>query len=100
MGEVILLFSTMTTLLDVMDDYLYWKQHKYLHIDGHTSDGDRESILLIPRGGWKYCRFISVKISCQNQLIFLFLLNLAGQTIVQGAQMGLCLSTQLKTLLT
>ncbi|KAI7726311.1 hypothetical protein M8C21_012286, partial [Ambrosia artemisiifolia] len=41
----ILLFSTMTRLLDVMEDYLYWKQYKYLRLDGHTSGGDRGALI-------------------------------------------------------
>ncbi|KAL8131393.1 hypothetical protein AgCh_007358 [Apium graveolens] len=41
----VLLFSTMTRLLDVMEDYLYWKQYKYLRLDGHTSGGDRGALI-------------------------------------------------------
>ncbi|CAI9299634.1 unnamed protein product [Lactuca saligna] len=41
----VLLFSTMTRLLDVMEDYLYYKQYKYLRLDGHTSGGDRGSLI-------------------------------------------------------
>ncbi|KAL2486005.1 Chromatin remodeling complex SWI/SNF [Abeliophyllum distichum] len=41
----VLLFSTMTRLLDVMEDYLCWKQYKYLRLDGHTSGGDRGAII-------------------------------------------------------
>lgn len=35
----------MTRLLDVMEDYLYWKQYKYLRLDGHTSGGDRGALI-------------------------------------------------------
>ncbi|XP_024989760.1 chromatin structure-remodeling complex protein SYD isoform X4 [Cynara cardunculus var. scolymus] len=41
----VLLFSTMTRLLDVMEDYLYWKQYKYLRLDGHTHGGDRGALI-------------------------------------------------------
>uniref|UniRef100_A0A0D9WNZ5 Chromatin structure-remodeling complex protein SYD n=1 Tax=Leersia perrieri TaxID=77586 RepID=A0A0D9WNZ5_9ORYZ len=32
-GHRVLLFSTMTRLLDVMEDYLVWKKYKYLRLD-------------------------------------------------------------------
>ncbi|KAL3354169.1 hypothetical protein AABB24_018693, partial [Solanum stoloniferum] len=41
----VLLFSTMTRLLDVMEDYLCWKQYKYLRLDGHTCGGDRGALI-------------------------------------------------------
>ncbi|KAF5814246.1 putative helicase, P-loop containing nucleoside triphosphate hydrolase [Helianthus annuus] len=41
----ILLFLTTTRLLDVMEDYLYWKKYKYLRLDGHTSGGDRGALI-------------------------------------------------------
>lgn len=41
----VLLFSTMTRLLDVMEDYLVWKQYRYLRLDGHTSGGDRGGLI-------------------------------------------------------
>ncbi|XP_019163693.1 PREDICTED: chromatin structure-remodeling complex protein SYD isoform X2 [Ipomoea nil] len=41
----VLLFSTMTRLLDVMEEYLYWKQYKYLRLDGHTSGGERGALI-------------------------------------------------------
>lgn len=41
----VLLFSTMTRLLDVMEDYLCWKQYTYLRLDGHTSGGDRGALI-------------------------------------------------------
>ncbi|KAL0389353.1 UNVERIFIED_CONTAM: Chromatin structure-remodeling complex protein SYD [Sesamum calycinum] len=44
-GLQVLLFSTMTRLLDVMEDYLCWKQYKYLRLDGHTSGGDRGALI-------------------------------------------------------
>nr|CAD1826728.1 unnamed protein product [Ananas comosus var. bracteatus] len=41
----ILLFSTMTRLLDVMEEYLTWKQYKYLRLDGHTSGLERGALI-------------------------------------------------------
>uniref|UniRef100_A0A5B6YW35 Chromatin structure-remodeling complex protein SYD n=1 Tax=Davidia involucrata TaxID=16924 RepID=A0A5B6YW35_DAVIN len=41
----ILFFSTMTRLLDVMEDYLYFKQYRYLRLDGHTSGGERGALI-------------------------------------------------------
>ncbi|CAN6478154.1 unnamed protein product [Victoria cruziana] len=40
-GHRVLCFSTMTRLLDVMEDYLSWKGYKYLRLDGHTSGNER-----------------------------------------------------------
>uniref|UniRef100_A0A6N2MW57 Chromatin structure-remodeling complex protein SYD n=1 Tax=Salix viminalis TaxID=40686 RepID=A0A6N2MW57_SALVM len=41
----ILFFSTMTRLLDVMEEYLTWKQYRYLRLDGHTAGGDRGPLI-------------------------------------------------------
>ncbi|XP_050373563.1 chromatin structure-remodeling complex protein SYD [Argentina anserina] len=41
----VLFFSTMTRLLDVMEEYLTYKQYRYLRLDGHTSGGDRGSLI-------------------------------------------------------
>lgn len=41
----VLFFSTMTRLLDVMEEYLSWKQYKYLRLDGHTSGNDRGALI-------------------------------------------------------
>lgn len=35
----------MTRLLDVMEDYLCWKQYRYLRLDGHTSGCDRGALI-------------------------------------------------------
>ncbi|KAL6631335.1 hypothetical protein ACP70R_028185 [Stipagrostis hirtigluma subsp. patula] len=44
-GHRVLLFSTMTRLLDVMEDYLVWKKYKYLRLDGHTSGHERGALI-------------------------------------------------------
>ncbi|KAK7387852.1 hypothetical protein VNO78_22648 [Psophocarpus tetragonolobus] len=41
----VLFFSTMTRLLDVMEEYLSLKQYRYLRLDGHTSGGDRGALI-------------------------------------------------------
>ncbi|XP_070671595.1 chromatin structure-remodeling complex protein SYD-like isoform X3 [Malus domestica] len=41
----VLFFSTMTRLLDVMEEYLNYKQYRYLRLDGHTSGGDRGALI-------------------------------------------------------
>nr|XP_010932567.1 uncharacterized protein LOC105053188 [Elaeis guineensis] len=41
----VLLFSTMTRLLDVMEEYLAWKHYKYLRLDGHTSGHERGALI-------------------------------------------------------
>ncbi|KAK8709789.1 hypothetical protein V6N13_060791 [Hibiscus sabdariffa] len=41
----ILFFSTMTRLLDVVEDYLTFKQYRYLRLDGQTSGGDRGALI-------------------------------------------------------
>ncbi|KAJ9154438.1 hypothetical protein P3X46_027771 [Hevea brasiliensis] len=41
----VLFFSTMTRLLDVMEEYLTMKKYRYLRLDGHTSGNDRGSLI-------------------------------------------------------
>lgn len=40
-----LLFSTMTSLLTILEDYLQWRQIKYLRLDGTTKSDDRGDML-------------------------------------------------------
>ncbi|KAM7260904.1 hypothetical protein ACFE04_026379 [Oxalis oulophora] len=44
-GHKVLLFSTMTKLLDILEEYLQWRQLIYRRIDGSTSLEDRESAI-------------------------------------------------------
>lgn len=44
-GHRVLLFSTMTKLLDILEDYLQWRHLHYRRIDGTTSLDDRESAI-------------------------------------------------------
>ncbi|GKU85565.1 hypothetical protein SLEP1_g222 [Rubroshorea leprosula] len=41
----VLFFSTMTRLLDIMEEYLTMKQYRYLRLDGHTSGNDRGALI-------------------------------------------------------
>ncbi|XP_065863549.1 chromatin structure-remodeling complex protein SYD isoform X2 [Euphorbia lathyris] len=41
----VLFFSTMTRLLDVMEEYLTTKKYRYLRLDGHTSGNDRGALI-------------------------------------------------------
>ena len=41
-GDRVLIFSQMTRLLDILDDYMRVKGYKYCRIDGQTSANDRE----------------------------------------------------------
>ncbi|XP_065042149.1 uncharacterized protein LOC135675684 isoform X3 [Musa acuminata AAA Group] len=44
-GHRVLFFSTMTRLLDVMEEYLSWKRYRYLRLDGHTCGLDRGALV-------------------------------------------------------
>ncbi|XVE82038.1 hypothetical protein DITRI_Ditri15bG0114600 [Diplodiscus trichospermus] len=58
----VLFFSTMTRLLDVMEDYLTFKQYRYLRLDGHTSGNDRGALI--------------EKFNQQDSPFFIFLLSI------------------------
>ncbi|KAJ8900564.1 hypothetical protein K2173_025341 [Erythroxylum novogranatense] len=45
-GHRVLLFSTMTKLLDILEEYLQWRHLLYRRIDGTTSLEDRESAIV------------------------------------------------------
>lgn len=42
-GHRVLLFTQMTRVLDILEDYLYMRQYLYCRIDGNTSYEDREA---------------------------------------------------------
>ena len=44
-GSRVLIFSQMTRLLDVLEDYMLYRGHKYCRIDGNTSGEDREAAI-------------------------------------------------------
>ena len=41
-GHRVLIFSQMTRMLDILEDYLYSKGYRYCRIDGNTTYEDRE----------------------------------------------------------
>ena len=41
----VLLFSTMTRALDVIEDYLEWRGFSWLRLDGNTSSGERGGLV-------------------------------------------------------
>ncbi|KAG1354873.1 ATP-dependent helicase BRM [Cocos nucifera] len=45
-GHRVLLFSTMTKLLDILEEYLQWRRLVYRRIDGSTSLEDREAAIV------------------------------------------------------
>lgn len=61
-GHRVLLFSTMTKLLDIMEEYLQWRQLVYRRIDGTTSLEERESAI--------------VDFNAPNSECFIFLLSI------------------------
>lgn len=44
-GSRVLIFSQMTRLLDILEDYLLYRGHKYCRIDGNTMGEDRENMI-------------------------------------------------------
>ncbi|XP_010255301.1 PREDICTED: ATP-dependent helicase BRM [Nelumbo nucifera] len=61
-GHRVLLFSTMTKLLDILEEYLQWRRLVYRRIDGTTSLEDRESAI--------------VDFNCADSDCFIFLLSI------------------------
>ncbi|XP_058191289.1 ATP-dependent helicase BRM-like isoform X2 [Rhododendron vialii] len=72
-GHRVLLFSTMTKLLDLLEEYLQWRRLVYRRIDGTTSLEDRESAI--------------IDFSSPNTDCFIFLLS------IRAAGRGLNLQT-------
>eukprot|EP00924_Labyrinthula_sp_SR-Ha-C_P000515 augustus_masked-scaffold_27-processed-gene-1.2-mRNA-1 protein AED:0.03 eAED:0.03 QI:0/-1/0/1/-1/1/1/0/1102 len=44
-GDRVLIFSQMTRLLDILEDYMRYKQYEYCRIDGQTSGTDRDRFM-------------------------------------------------------
>lgn len=43
-GSRVLIFSQMTRMLDILEDYLLWRAFPYCRLDGQTPHEDREVI--------------------------------------------------------
>ena len=37
LGSRVLIFSQMTRMLDILEDYCFWREYNYCRIDGSTS---------------------------------------------------------------
>ncbi|CAD5212428.1 unnamed protein product [Bursaphelenchus okinawaensis] len=44
-GHRVLIFSQMTSLIDIMEDYFLWKEYKYMRLDGSTKHDERGEML-------------------------------------------------------
>ena len=44
-GSRVLIFSQMTRMLDILEDYAYWRQYNYCRLDGQTAHEDREKAI-------------------------------------------------------
>lgn len=42
-GSRVLIFSQMTKVLDILEDYCLWKGHEYCRLDGNTAHEDRQN---------------------------------------------------------
>ena len=62
-GDRVLIFSQMTRLLDILDDYLKMKNYTYCRIDGQTSANDREERIqdFQKEGSDKFCFILSTR---------------------------------------
>ena len=45
MGSRVLIFSQMTRVLDILEDYMFYRNHEYCRIDGSTAGDDREDAI-------------------------------------------------------
>ena len=41
-GSRVLIFCQMTRVLDILEDYCLWREHKYCRLDGNTQHVDRQ----------------------------------------------------------
>ena len=44
-GSRVLVFSQMTRMLDILEDYMHWRGYQYCRIDGNTQGDDREAAI-------------------------------------------------------
>lgn len=62
-GHQVLIFSQFTTMLDILEDYLIYKEYKYCRIDGETFIEDRERQLeeFVEPGSDKFVFLLSTR---------------------------------------
>ena len=46
-GHRVLMFFQMTQIMDIMEDFLRWKDMKYLRLDGSTKAEERQDMLKV-----------------------------------------------------
>ena len=63
MGSRVLIFSQMTSLLDILEDYMVFVGHSYCRIDGQTNMIDRQSQIdeYNAPGSEKFCFLLSTR---------------------------------------
>lgn len=44
-GSRVLIFSQMTRLLDILEDYFFWRRFSYHRLDGQTAHEDRQRMI-------------------------------------------------------
>ena len=47
-GSRVLIFSQMTRMLDILEDYCFWKEYEYCRLDGQTAHEEREVRQALP----------------------------------------------------
>ena len=59
----VLIFSQMTRMLDILEDYMHYRAHQYCRIDGNTSGEDRENCIdaFNAEGSEKFCFLLSTR---------------------------------------
>ena len=59
----VLIFSQMTRVLDILEDYMHYRMHQYCRIDGNTSGEDRENMIDMfnADGSEKFCFLLSTR---------------------------------------
>ncbi|XP_009606862.1 ISWI chromatin-remodeling complex ATPase CHR11 isoform X1 [Nicotiana tomentosiformis] len=62
-GSRVLIFSQMTRLLDILEDYLMYRGHQYCRIDGNTGGEDRDASIeaFNSPGSEKFCFLLSTR---------------------------------------
>ena len=62
-GSRVLIFSQMTRMLDILEDYLVWRQYPYSRIDGNTQQVDREEAMRVfnEEGSSKFVFILSTR---------------------------------------
>ncbi len=80
-GSRVLIFSQMTRMLDILEDYCVWRGHDYCRLDGQTPHEDRQVWVMPPAVKvshnlitcrWSFILFVLFLIIFFNMWYFLF----------------------------